>query len=198
MKDRLFLPLAIPIGAAVVIAAIIFLLSRILLAVPKAVAPPIALFIALGILLTAAFFASRPRITRGQVYAVLGIPGLVLLIAGIIGAIVGPYGEVHREEPLPPGGVVLTARNFLNVFDKTEITLPANQTVVVRFNNQDPGVAHNWSLYQGPGPTGPIFQGQLITGPATIDYTFPAPPPGTYFYQCDVHPTTMTGTAHVR
>jgi plastocyanin len=32
--------------------------------------------------------------------------------------------------------------------------------------------------------------GEIITGPATINYTFTAPSePGTYYFQCDVHPS---------
>jgi plastocyanin len=36
--------------------------------------------------------------------------------------------------------------------------------------------------------------GDVITGPKKITYTFDAPEkPGTYFFRCDIHPTTMTG-----
>jgi plastocyanin len=35
-----------------------------------------------------------------------------------------------------------------------------------------------------------IFVGEIITGPATTNYTFTAPSePGTYYFQCDVHPS---------
>jgi plastocyanin len=43
-----------------------------------------------------------------------------------------------------------------------------------------------------------LFRGDLVTGPATKDYTFPAPPPGSYFFHCDVHPTQMHGTLVVK
>jgi plastocyanin len=37
--------------------------------------------------------------------------------------------------------------------------------------------------------------GGMTTGVSTVTYTFDAPTtPGTYFFRCDVHPTTMTGS----
>lgn len=197
MRDRLVMPLAIPMGAIVFIALVIFLLSRILLAVPKSVAPPIALAIALGILLTGAYFGTRPSpIPRWQIYAALGIPALALVVAGIIGAIVGPYGEAHAA--LPHGAAQITAKGNLNVFDKQQYTVsPHDGLITIRFRNQDP-TAHNVAVYrQGPPAADPIFQGELVTG-TTIDYTFPAPPSGTYFLQCDVHPQTMSATLIVQ
>jgi hypothetical protein len=38
-----------------------------------------------------------------------------------------------------------------------------------------------------------LFQGELITGPDTIEYEVPALDPGEFYFQCDVHPT-MNGT----
>jgi plastocyanin len=37
----------------------------------------------------------------------------------------------------------------------------------------------------------------VITGPAATEYTFEAPPPGTYFFLCKIHPTQMTGALTV-
>jgi len=42
-----------------------------------------------------------------------------------------------------------------------------------------------------------IAAGSIITGPAAELLDVPAQPAGEYFYQCDVHPTTMTGTLDV-
>jgi plastocyanin len=81
------------------------------------------------------------------------------------------------------------------VFDKTEITLPAGQQVTVRFRNEDRGVLHNWALFEKQGDIMAIFRGENFVGPDTRDYTFQAPPPGRYFYVCDIHATTMTGYA---
>jgi plastocyanin len=79
-------------------------------------------------------------------------------------------------------------------FDVTELSLPAEGEVVIAFDNRDQGIPHNVSLYSEAGD--PAFQGEIITGPATIEYRFPAPPPGPYQFRCDVHPQ-MQGTATV-
>jgi plastocyanin len=105
--------------------------------------------------------------------------------------------------PAPPptpaqAAVNLVARNF--AFNLGTITVPAGARVTVNFENQDNGIPHNFSVYNDSSATPPaIFQGAIVTGPATIAYTFTAPAkPGTYFFRCDVHPTMMTGSLIVQ
>jgi plastocyanin len=207
MRDRLFLPLAIPIGALIVIAIVLFVMSRILLAVPHVVATPIALFVALAILAACTLIALGAQVNRAALFggaaviAILAVTGLPYLY--LIGEAMGE--AIHEEQlerarhasGLGPGTVELVAQGFTNTFDQTQITFSGEGPYVVLFDNRDTGVLHNWSLYQSRG--GPvIYQGANITGPAEIEYTFPPPPPGTYFYQCDIHPTTMIGNATVQ
>jgi plastocyanin len=53
---------------------------------------------------------------------------------------------------------------------------------------------HNFAAYTDQTANNVIFQGQIVTGPATATYNFTAPStPGTYFFRCDIHPTQMTG-----
>ena len=86
----------------------------------------------------------------------------------------------------------LSAQNMS--FDKNTITVPAGAKVMVVFNNKE-GIPHNLAVYETKSATKVIFQGQVITGPATIEYNFTAPDaPGTYFFRCDLHPSTMTGS----
>ena len=83
--------------------------------------------------------------------------------------------------------VDLTAQNIQ--FDKSTITVPAGAEVTVNFDNQDDGVPHNFAVYDSSLRSEQIFVGDIITGPATTTYTFTAPEePGTYYFQCDVHP----------
>jgi plastocyanin len=87
----------------------------------------------------------------------------------------------------------LVAQNF--AFDKSTITVPRGASVTINFNNKDPGVLHNFAAYTDSSASTKIFQGALITGPATTTYTFSAPStPGTYFFRCDAHPAMMTGS----
>jgi plastocyanin len=99
----------------------------------------------------------------------------------------------------PTGGptiVTLVAQNIK--FDKSTITATAGLDVTVTLDNRDAGVLHNVAFYTNRGATSKIFGGPLITGPATDTFTFQAPGAGSYFFRCDVHPDTMTGTFAVR
>jgi glucose dehydrogenase/plastocyanin len=81
-----------------------------------------------------------------------------------------------------------------NAFDRNTITVPAGAQVTIRLDNQDLGIPHNVAVYTSPAATNTIFRGNIITGISSTNYTFRAPnTPGTYFFRCDIHPTTMTG-----
>lgn len=91
-----------------------------------------------------------------------------------------------------PFSLTLTAQG--RAFDQSSLRVPAGAAVTLRFVNNDSGVPHNVSIYETSAAAKAIFQGERITGPQTIDYAFTAPTrPGTYFFRCDVHPTTMSG-----
>jgi predicted lipoprotein with Yx(FWY)xxD motif/plastocyanin len=97
----------------------------------------------------------------------------------------------------PPSGPAVTldliARSI--AFDRTSITVPAGASVTINFSNQDSGIPHNFALYTDSSAATPLFVGQTISGTASISYKFTAPTaPGTYFFRCDVHPATMTGS----
>ena len=93
---------------------------------------------------------------------------------------------------VPAVVVDVTAKGM--AFDTQTITVPAGTYVTVRFTNSDSGIPHNVAFYESSRAQIVFFQGEVITGPKTIDYTFFAPEtPGTYFFRCDVHPALMTG-----
>ncbi|MFB3764577.1 MAG: cupredoxin domain-containing protein [Methanotrichaceae archaeon] len=86
----------------------------------------------------------------------------------------------------------LMAKNI--AFNASKITVPAGAQVTINFDNQDGGVPHNFALYQSSSSTNAIFKGEIITGPRKTAYSFTAPSkPGTYYFQCDIHPTQMNG-----
>jgi plastocyanin len=107
---------------------------------------------------------------------------------------------IPSPTPAPTGQsttINLIAKNL--AFNMTTITVPAGAPVTVNFDNQDSGIAHNFSVYTDSTATTSIFSGQIINGPATTSYKFIAPTkPGTYFFRCDVHPTAMTGSFVVK
>jgi len=57
--NRVILPVLIPVSALIVGAIIVFTISRILLAFTKEAAPPVALALAVIVLLGAAFMSTR-------------------------------------------------------------------------------------------------------------------------------------------
>ena len=105
-----------------------------------------------------------------------------------------PAGPAGKGEGQAAGASVELAARGL-AFDTTELSLPSGGEAVIAFDNQDTGIPHNVSVYTEAGGD-PIFQGEIITGPDSIEYTFPNPGPGSYYFQCDVHPQ-MSGTVVV-
>jgi plastocyanin len=90
--------------------------------------------------------------------------------------------------------IVIIAQNLL--FDKTSLTAPAG-TITIELDNQDPGQPHNIHFYKGTDITGEdVGSTELKVGPANDLLTMTLDK-GEYFYQCDVHPTTMLGTLTV-
>jgi plastocyanin len=79
-------------------------------------------------------------------------------------------------------------------FDTSEIALPADTPSTIAFDNQD-SVPHNVAIYTEQGGE-PLFAGDIITA-TTADYPVPPLEAGSYYFQCDVHPTEMNGTVTV-
>jgi plastocyanin len=80
-------------------------------------------------------------------------------------------------------------------FDTDRVTVPGEGEAVVVLDNRE-AVPHNFAVYASAGGEA-IFQGEVVTGPAQVENRFPAPAPGDYHFQCDIHPTTMSGTLTV-
>jgi plastocyanin len=98
----------------------------------------------------------------------------------------------------PPGGPTTTTVTASGLaFDTSTITLPANEATTITFNNQDAGVPHDIAIFPDSSATNPYFTGDIVTGVASVDYNIPALKPGSYYFHCDVHPTTMFGTVTV-
>ena len=78
-------------------------------------------------------------------------------------------------------------------FEETCIAVVVGQDFTVTFDNQDAGVGHNLSAHDEAGD--PLFRtGEITAGPVTQGPEDAGPlDEGTYFFQCDAHPTTMTG-----
>jgi plastocyanin len=93
------------------------------------------------------------------------------------------------------GGLTVTAANI--TFDTDTIQLPADTATTITFVNEDAGVQHNIAIYRDDSLSEELFNGDIITGPDTIEYQIDPLPAGEYYFVCVVHPTTMFGTVVV-
>lgn len=96
-----------------------------------------------------------------------------------------------------PVDVTVVSENLL--FDTDSITASTGVDVTITHDNRDAGVLHNVAFYTDSSAASEIHVSELITGPAEDVFTFSAPATaGEYFFRCDVHPDTMTGTFAVQ
>ena len=91
------------------------------------------------------------------------------------------------------GGVTVAAQNV--AFDTSTIRLEPVPTTIT-FENRDAGVQHNIAIYSDSSLADELFNGELVTGPTTVDYAVPALPPGEHYFECNVHPN-MNGSVVV-
>jgi plastocyanin len=192
-RESLLLPILIPIGALVVIVVALFGLSRVLLSLKPNAATATALAAAVGIMAVAAFVAARKQVTGAALGAFVGAAaGIAMLAGGIAIAVIGPPEE--EEEPshaslAAPEGAATAG------FATTTLPVEADVPIDLEFDNQDAGVGHNVQIFDGPDEAAAVlFDGEVITGPALTTYRVEPLPEGEYFFNCRVHPTTMTGT----
>ena len=186
-------PLGLPVLGLFAIFALMFFLSRVLLAVPEQASTAIALAVAVVILGGAALVTLRPSVSSRSLAAILAISGVLLTAGGLVAAAVGQR-EVHRPAGVSGGPVSVEAEN--NEFKEKEIELQAELPAEITFHNKDEDVPHNVAIYSDPEYTRDVFIGDILPGPVTVDYRFDAPPAGEYFFRCDVHPN-MAGKVKV-
>ena len=111
-----------------------------------------------------------------------------------------PAGTPELIEPFTGQTLELVAANLL--FDKRELAVRSGGQVRIRLENRDAGVSHNVAVYRSSTDTttgvAPGAIGTRFDGPGIDDTVFDIPAAGNYFFRCDVHPQTMTGTFRVQ
>lgn len=191
------LPILIPLAALAAIAAIAFLFSRVLLAVPREAAILIAIVMAANILGGFAFAALRPKLSRSQRIELAMVIGYPLLI-GIVIAQLG-FGAPAEEAAAESGGgggaavsgdAVLVADNL--AFDTDEIELAAGEPQTIGLDNQD-SAPHNLSIYKneqaGLSQEGALFDGEDVPAGSATEYEVEPLDAGNLYFQCDIHPS---------
>jgi hypothetical protein len=84
-----------------------------------------------------------------------------------------------------------------STFDTDCLVAPAGESFNISLDNQDP-FPHNVAIYPDSSSTLPadaLFTGDPVDGGTSTTYKVVPPlDANTYYFQCDFHPTTMTGT----
>lgn len=97
-RQRVLLPIALPIGALLAIIAVAFSLSRVLLSVSHLIAVAVALGAAGYILFLAFMIERRPRISSRALAVGTTLALIAVIGSGVVGAAAGPYEEGESAE----------------------------------------------------------------------------------------------------
>ncbi|HZQ39124.1 MAG TPA: cupredoxin domain-containing protein [Dehalococcoidia bacterium] len=113
-----------------------------------------------------------------------------------------PYGSVAPVQVSPSalaaaGAQTLTEIATDNKYSQTTFTVKANQDVALTLKNQGQAV-HNWHLLDATDADGKEIKGSLLDPGKSETIDFKITKPGTYHFQCDVHPSDMKGTLVVQ
>lgn len=198
-RESLVLPVLLPVGVLALIATVLFLFSRVLLAISHNAATVVACITAAGVITVATIVSSRKRLTGAALLPMVGtIFGIALIAGGVAIVAVGPQKEGGEAKPPITVDLAAPVGAATKGFTPTKLTFEEDTPTTLNFNNQDPTVSHNVVIFQGKDATTPVaFTGALVTGPAAQAYNVPGLAAGSYFFHCEVHPTAMTGTITV-
>lgn len=191
VKDRVFLPVAIPVGVMAFIALVAIAMSQILLNVPKEIATAVALMVAFNILVVCAVVASRPKLSMMDTVPMLGVAVVPVLIGlavagGMVEITGGDEHGAHEEEPK----VAISAQGL--AFDTKELKVPADKPFKIEFTNNE-AAPHNVVIQKDAASSDPLFKKPFFAGPKTVTWEVEPLAPGIYFFKCEVHPN-MNGS----
>lgn len=101
LRNRMLLPIEIPVGVALAAGVVVLSISRILLAVPELGAVIAAIAIATVIFVVAIALSLRPRVPASLVAAILLVGGLAIVAGGVVAALAGERTiEPHHGEEI--------------------------------------------------------------------------------------------------
>jgi len=216
-RQRVVLPLLVPIGALAFALLVIYGLSRVYLEIRGDGATALAAGIAIGVLLVAFYLANNPRAPGWQIAGILVAAGAVLA-GGAIWAVSEEDGKAAGEPAVsetpaagsptaaPAGGALQVSMgdNFFELDGQKNPTLQvaAGETLTVDLTNKGTAI-HNMRIAgadnQYNSSDDAVSDPNIVSGgqSATIEWTAPDTP-GKINYQCDFHPTDMKGTIEVQ
>lgn len=95
------------------------------------------------------------------------------------------------------GGQTLQLTTTDNKFSATQLSAQAGKPITLTLTNKGQAI-HNFSVVGQKDANGNDIKTALLNPGQTQAITFTLAKPGTYKFQCDVHPTEMTGTLAVK
>jgi plastocyanin len=195
-RQNVLLPIAMPLGILVAIVLVLFGFSRMLLSASHTAATVLALVTASSILGVATFVSFRPQVTRSLTVAMIASVSGVALIAGGVAVALGPDKPV-KEVAAQSAKISASSGAAGKGFDVNTLSWAPREPVNLVFTNQD-STGHNIYISASKQSAAtPLFSGVTVDGGTSYSYQVPALAAGTYYFFCNIHPTTMTGTLTV-
>jgi uncharacterized cupredoxin-like copper-binding protein len=187
LRERVLLPLAIPLGAALIIVFIVLNYSRVLLALDERAGSAAATVVAIGgaaaILFGSSYFSARGEERSAANLTVLASAGVVLVMAGFIGvaAIQEEQSEAAaaaKKKAEAEGPVAATVTSFDIGFRPKDVQVPAGKPRIQLVN--DGATRHTMDIEGVPGFHLEV-NSKGAKAAATADLK-----PGKYVFFCDV------------
>ena len=221
-RERVILPIAIPLGILAFALLAIYGLSRIYLEIGGNGAVALAAGLAIAVLLFAFYFAANPRAPGWQIVGVLSIFALALAV-GTAWALI-EEDEPHVEEnggeqangdatggnatdgAATGGTLIILGDNFFEYDGEREPAISVALGEEVTFDLENQGAATHNLQVSGTDDTYTVdickpndssrfcSDPGVIGGSQSATLTVQFDEPGTYNFRCDFHPTEMMGT----
>jgi plastocyanin/heme-degrading monooxygenase HmoA len=215
-RERVVLPIAVPLGVLAFALLAIYGLSRIYLEIRGDGAVALAAGLAIGVLLVAFYFANNPRAPGWQIALVVGVLAIALA-GGTTWALVeedeehaevnGGDGNGDGNGGAPNGEPTIVMDDFFFLYEGEEnpdISLPAGEEMTFALHNEGATI-HNVhvngtdntyaeQICETGGDATACSDPAQIRGGEAGEITVLIEEPGTYNFRCDFHPDQMTGT----
>ena len=207
-RQRVFLPIMLPVGVIIGFFGFAWMLSRVLLAVEAGASTAIAIGLAAYILAITALIAARPRITSRALAVGVTLGVIAIVAAGTLSAAAGmreieheaevaqesgdpaaqPGGEQPAESAAPPEDALQFTAIDIEFSETPPETVPAGEKTLTLVNEGQS--IHNVTIPAlGDAPIVEAGGGETAEEVVTLE-------PGTYEYLCSVpgHEALMNGT----
>lgn len=220
-RERVILPIAIPVGILAFALLVVYGLSRVYLEIRGDGATALAAGIAIGVLVIAFYLANNPRVPGWQIGGIVSVCAAVL-VGGAIWAVAnedqaeggeGGGGEptasaAPGESPSPgAGGETIVMGDLFFEFNgerAPSIAVTAGTEVTFTLTNEGASI-HNIQVdgadgsyteaicKPGEGAATACSDPNRIAGGGEGTLLLPALEAGTYLFRCDYHTAQMTG-----